>query len=127
MPKQDMTKRVLKTIENPNVDILLHPTTRQIQKREPIQLDMERIISAARDNGTILDIDSYPDRLDLKDEHIRKAVEIGAKLGISSDAHATVHMHYLELGIAQARRGWATAKNVVNTRKLQEFQKMLKS
>ena len=127
MPKQDMTKRVLKTIENPNVDILLHPTTRQIQKREPIQLDMERIISAAKDNGTILDIDSYPDRLDLKDEHIRKAVEIGAKLGISSDAHATVHMHYLELGIAQARRGWATAKNVVNTRKLQEFQKMLKS
>jgi len=127
MPKQDMTKRVLKTIENPNVDILLHPTTRQIQKREPIQLDMEQIISAARDNGTILDIDSYPDRLDLKDEHIRKAVEIGAKLGISSDAHATVHMHYLELGIAQARRGWATAKNVVNTRKLQEFQKMLKS
>jgi DNA polymerase (family 10) len=127
MPKQDMTKRVLKTIENPNVDILLHPTTRQIQKREPIQLDMERIISAAKDNGTILDIDSYPDRLDLKDEHIRKAVEIGAKLGISSDAHATVHLHYLELGIAQARRGWATAKHVVNTRKLQEFQKMLKS
>lgn len=127
MPKQEMTKRVLKTIENPNVDILLHPTTRQIQKREPIQLDMERIISAAKENGTILDIDSYPDRLDLKDEHIRKAVEIGAKLGISSDAHATVHMHYLELGIAQARRGWATAKQVVNTRKLQEFHKMLKS
>ncbi|MGD0159880.1 MAG: DNA polymerase/3'-5' exonuclease PolX [Candidatus Bathyarchaeia archaeon] len=127
MPKQEMTKRVLKTIENPNVDVLLHPTTRQIQKREPIQLDMERIISAAKDNGTILDVDSYPDRLDLKDEHIRKSVEIGAKLGISSDAHATVHMHYLELGIAQARRGWATAKHVVNTRKLQEFQKMLKS
>jgi DNA polymerase (family 10) len=127
MSKQDMTKRVLKTIENPNVDILLHPTTRQIQKREPIQLDMEKIVVAAKDNGTILDIDSYPDRLDLKDEHIRKAVEVDAKLGISSDAHATVHMHYLELGIAQARRGWATAKHVVNTRKLQEFQKMLKS
>jgi DNA polymerase (family 10) len=127
MNKEDMTKRVLKAMENSNVDILLHPTARQIQKREPIQLDMEKIIEAAKDNGTILDIDSYPDRLDLKDEYIRKAVEIGAKLGISSDAHATVHLHYLELGIAQARRGWATPRHVVNTRKLEEFQKMLRS
>jgi len=127
MPKGEMTKRVLKTIENPNIDILLHPTTREIQKREPIQLDMEEIITTAKENGTILDVDSYPDRLDLKDEHIRKAVGAGAKLGISSDSHATVHMHYLELGIAQARRGWATARDVVNTRKLPEFLKMLKS
>ena len=120
-----MTKRVLKAIENPNVDFLCHPTTRQIQRREPIQLDIEKIIEAAKDNGTILDIDSYPDRLDLKDEYIRKAVEIGAKLGVSSDAHSVVQLHYLELGIAQARRGWATAKDIVNTRKVEEFPKML--
>jgi DNA polymerase (family 10) len=125
--KADMTKRVLTAMENPNVDILLHPTTRQIQKREPIQLDIEKIVDSAKETGTVLDIDSYPDRLDLKDEHIRKAVEAGAKLGISSDSHSTVHMHYLELGIAQARRGWATVEDIVNTRELTEFKKMIKS
>src|SRR5512136_710100 len=123
MTKEEMTKRVLKAVENPHVDILVHPTGRQIQKREPIQLDIEKVIDAAKANGTILDIDSYPDRLDLKDEHIRKAVEAGVKLGISSDSHSTVHMHYLEFGVAQARRGWATAKDVVNTRTVGDFKK----
>jgi DNA polymerase (family 10) len=127
MGEEEMTKRILKAMENPNVNILVHPTGRQIQKREPIQLGIEKVIQAAKDLGTILDIDSYPDRLDLKDEHIRKAVEIGAKLGISSDAHSTAHLHYLELGVAQARRGWATAKDIVNTRKLDEFKKTLKT
>jgi DNA polymerase (family 10) len=127
MAKEEMTKRVMKAVENPNVDIFLHPTTREIRKREPIQLDLEAVMDAAKDCGTILDIDSYPDRLDLKDEHIKKAIQRGAKLGISSDSHSTVHFHYLELGIAQARRGWATAKDVVNTRKLDDFKKLLKS
>jgi DNA polymerase (family 10) len=126
MTRGEMTNRVLKAVENPNVDIIVHPTGRQIQKREPIQLDIEKVIEASKANGTILDIDSYPDRLDLKDEHIRKTVEFGAKLGISSDSHSTVHMHYLELGVAQARRGWATAKDIVNTRTLTEFKKTLK-
>lgn len=125
--REEMTRRVLKAIENPNLDILCHPTTREIQKRDPVPLDMDKIIEAARDTGTILDIDSYPDRLDLKDEYIRKAVEVGAKLGISSDAHSKPHLHYLELGIAQARRGWATAKDIVNTRKIDEFLKLIKS
>nr|MDO8135740.1 DNA polymerase/3'-5' exonuclease PolX [Candidatus Njordarchaeum guaymaensis] len=126
MSKDEMTKRVLKAIENPNVDIVCHPTERQIHVREPVQIDVEQIIERAKDNGTILDIDSYPDRLDLKDEYIKKAVEIGAKLGISSDSHSKIHLHYLELGLAQARRGWATAKDIVNTRKVEEFLKTLK-
>jgi DNA polymerase (family 10) len=127
MNREEMTQRVLKVIENPNVDILVHPTTRQIQRREPIQLDIEKVIQTAKDAGTILDVDSYPDRLDLRDEHIRKAVEVGAKLGISSDSHSTAHLHYLELGVAQARRGWATAKDVVNTRELEDFKSLLKA
>jgi DNA polymerase (family 10) len=127
MSEEEMTKRVLKAVENPNVDILLHPTAREIRRREPIQLDLEKIMQAAKDNGTILDIDSYPDRLDLKDEHVKKAVEIGAKLGISSDSHSTAHLHYLELGVAQARRGWATAKDIVNTQRLEELKKNLKA
>jgi DNA polymerase (family X) len=125
-PKEEMTNRILKALENPNIDVLLHPTTREIQKRDPVQLDMEKLVETARETGTILDIDSYPDRLDLKDEHVRRAVLAGAKLGISSDSHSTAHLHYLELGIAQARRGWATAKDIVNTLPLKEFQKTLK-
>jgi DNA polymerase (family 10) len=126
MDKDEMTKRVLKAIENPNLDILFHPTEREIQKRDAVKLDVERLIEAAKDSGTVLDVDSYPDRLDLRDEYIRKAVRVGAKLGISSDAHSKIHLHYLELGIAQARRGWATASNIVNTRKVDEFLKLLK-
>lgn len=124
--KDEMTKRILKTIENPNVDIIVHPTARQIQKREPVQLDIEKMIEAAKDNRTVLDIDSYPDRLDLKDEYIKKAVEIGAKLSISSDAHNKTHLHYLEFGIAQARRGWATSKDIINTKEPEDLIKMLK-
>jgi DNA polymerase (family 10) len=126
MDRDEMTKRVLKAIENPNLDILFHPTEREIQKRDAVQLDIERLIEAARDSRTVLDIDSYPDRLDLRDEYIRKAIRVGTKLGISSDAHSKIHLHYLELGIAQARRGWATAKDIVNTAKVDQFLKSLK-
>jgi DNA polymerase (family 10) len=122
-----MTERVLKAIKNPNVDILYHPTARQIQRREPIQLDIEKVIEVSKDNGTILDIDSYPDRLDLKDEYIRKAVEMGTKLDISSDSHNKFQIRFLELGVAQGRRGWATAKDIVNTRGVQRFLNTLKS
>ncbi|HZW58534.1 MAG TPA: DNA polymerase/3'-5' exonuclease PolX [Nitrososphaerales archaeon] len=127
MGRDEMTNRVLRAIENPNVDILYHPTSRQIQRREATQLDVEKVIEVAKDYGTILDIDSYPDRLDLKDEYIRKSVEVGARLGISSDSHTKINLHFLELGVAQARRGWASAKDVVNTRTLEEFSRKLKS
>jgi DNA polymerase (family 10) len=92
LSSDEMTKRLLKTIENPNVDIIVHPTGRQIQRKSSISFNIEKVIEAAKTAGTTLDIDSYPDRLDLKDEHIRKAVEIGAKLGISSDSHSKAHM-----------------------------------
>jgi DNA polymerase (family 10) len=125
-PKDEMTKRVIKAMENEHADILFHPTSRVIQRRDPIELDIEKMIQTAKDTGTILDIDAYPDRLDLKDEYIKHAVSVGAKLDISSDAHSKLHFHFLEFGIAQARRGWATAKDIVNTRNVEEFLKMLK-
>jgi DNA polymerase (family X) len=127
LSKEEMTNRILTAIENPNVDIIYHPTARQLQKREAIELDLDKIFERAKETGTILDIDSYPDRLDLKDEYIRRALEFGCKLDISSDSHAKINFHYLELGIAQARRGWATANDIVNTRSLEDFSKMLKS
>ncbi len=126
LTREEMTRRVLKAIENPNVDILYHPTAREIQKREPVQLDLEKVMEAAKDNGTILDIDSYPDRLDLRDEYIRKAIDIGARLGVSSDSHTKIGFHFLELGVAQARRGWATAGDIVNTRGAEELLEMRK-
>lgn len=126
LSKAEQTNRIIKAMENENVDILFHPTGRVIQQREPYEVDVEKIIQTAKDTETILEIDAFPDRLDLKDEHIKLAVQHGVKLVIDSDAHNKNQIHYIEFGIAQARRGWAEAKDVVNTRKLNDFLKMLK-
>ncbi len=126
LPKAEQTNRIIKAMQNENIDILFHPTGRIIQQREPYEVDIEKIIQTAKDTGIILEIDAFPDRLDLKDEHIKLAVKAGVKLVIDSDAHNRNQIHYLEFGIAQARRGWAEAKDVVNTRELKEFLKTIK-
>ena len=126
MSKDDMTNRILRAIRNPNVDILFNPTGRLIEKRGPYEVDMEKVIKEAVKTGTILEINAYPERLDLKDEYIRMGVEAGAKFVIDSDAHNKAHFKYLEFGIAQARRGWATANDVINTLPLDKFLKELK-
>ena len=121
MSKKDMTERIVRATQNPYVDILFHPTGRLIQKRAGYEVDMERIIKEAIKTGTILEINASPLRLDLSDQHIRMAVEAGAKFVIDSDAHNKEHFQYLEFGIAQARRGWATAQDVVNTLPVDKF------
>jgi DNA polymerase (family 10) len=126
LPRQEMTERIVRAMRNPHADILFHPTGRVIQKREPYDVDMDAIIKTAKETGTALEIDAYPDRLDLKDEHIRKAVEAGVRLAIDSDAHSVNHIRYLEFGVAQARRGWAEKKDVINTKPLKEFLSCLK-
>lgn len=126
MSEADMTKRIIRAMENPNVDVLFHPTGRIIKRREPYKVDMDKIIQTAARARTVLEVDAYPDRLDLKDEHVRKAVDEGVKLSIDSDAHSAAHLKLLEFGIAQARRGWCEKKDVVNTRPWQEMLKMLK-
>lgn len=127
MSKKQMTERIIKAMKNPNADILFHPTGRVINRRPPYELDIEKIIRAAKETNTILEVDAYPDRLDLKDEYIRMAIETGAKISIDSDSHHISHMRYLEFGIAQARRGWATKKDVVNAQPLDKFLKSLKN
>jgi DNA polymerase (family 10) len=127
MPRAEMTRRIIKAMENPNVDIIFHPTGRIIQKREAYELDMDEIIKAAKRTGTVLEIDAFPDRLDLKDEYIRKAVAAGVKLSIDSDAHTTSHMHFLDLGVSQARRGWATKNDIINAWPLQKMLSRLKN
>ncbi|MDZ7737046.1 MAG: DNA polymerase/3'-5' exonuclease PolX [Gammaproteobacteria bacterium] len=107
LPQKNQTKRIITAMENPNVDIIFHLTTRLINRRRPIDLDIDKIIKAARKTATIMEIDAYPDRLDINDEIVKRCVEAGVKLAVDSDAHATAHFSYLKFGIAQARRGWA--------------------
>lgn len=126
LPREEQTARVLKAISNPHVDILFHPTDRIIQKREPIDIDMEALFAHAKKTKTVLEVDAYPDRTDLKDEYIRKAIEAGVKLSIDSDAHASPHYAFLEYGISQARRGWAEKKDIINAHPLQKMRGMLK-
>ncbi len=126
LPRAEMTRRVIRAVENPHADILFHPTGRVLQKREPYDIDIDAVIAAAKRTGTVLEIDAYPDRLDLKDEHVRKAVDAGVKLVIDSDAHSTHHLHFLHFGVATARRGWAGKADVINTKPLKGFLAALK-
>ncbi len=126
LPREGQTKRIIRAIKNPHADILFHPTGRLIGKREAYNVDMDAIIKVAKETGTVLEIDAFPDRLDLKDEHVKKCVEAGVKLAINTDAHSIHHLDFLEYGIAQARRGWAEKGDVVNTRAVDAFLKLLK-
>ena len=117
---------LLRLMRNKNVDILFHPTGRLIHRREPYEVDMEAIIREAKQTDTVLEIDAFPDRSDLKDEHIKKCVLSGVKMSIDSDAHSTVHFPFLEYGIAQARRGWAEKKHIINAWPLERMKGMLK-
>jgi DNA polymerase (family 10) len=126
LPVEAQTERLVKAAKNPSVDILFHPTGRLINKREGYPIDIEKVIEVARDTGTILEIDAHYDRLDLKDEYVRMAMKKRAKLVIDSDAHHPIHYAYLVFGIAQARRGWATQMDVLNTLPADRLLKALK-
>ena len=126
MSEKDMTARIKRAMENPNVDIIFHPTGRLIQKREAYKVDMDELFKIAKKTKTVMEIDAFPDRLDLKDEYVRKAVAIGVKLSIDTDAHSTAHLKFLRYGIAQARRGWAEKKDIINAHSLEQMLKMLK-
>jgi DNA polymerase (family X) len=126
LPVEVQTERLVKAAKNPSVDILFHPTGRLINKREGYPVDIEKVIEVAQDTGTILEIDAHYDRLDLKDEYVRMAMKKGAKLVIDSDAHHPIHYAYLVFGIAQARRGWATQMDVLNTLPTDRLLKALK-
>lgn len=115
LPIEAQTERLTKTAKNPSVDILFHPTGRLINKRAGYPVDIEQVIEVAKDTGTVLEIDAHYDRLDLKDEYVRMAVKKGVKLVIDSDAHHPIHYAFLTFGIAQARRGWATQSDILNT------------
>ena len=127
LPRAEMTARVLRAMRNPHADILFHPTARILGKRDAVDLDLDAVIACARATGTVLELDAYPARLDLRDDHLRKAVAAGVKLVIDSDAHAVAHLQFPDAyGIDQARRGWVTADDVLNTRPVDAFLAALK-
>jgi DNA polymerase (family 10) len=125
LPSVKQTERILRAMDNPYFNILAHPTGRLINKRDAYEIDLEKIMRAAKQRGCILEVNSQPDRLDLNDVHCKLAKEMGLKLAISTDAHNAMSLSYMRGGIDQARRGWLEAKDVVNTRPLRELQKLL--
>ena len=127
LSRAEQTRRLIRAMENPHADILMHPTARLLGKREPLDLDMDAVITAAKRTGTVLEIDALPDRLDLKDEHVRLCVAAGVPLVIDSDAHAVAHLRFPDdYGISVARRGWASASDVINTLPVDAFLARLK-
>jgi DNA polymerase (family X) len=125
-PIEVQTDRLIKAARNPSVDIIFHPTGRRINKREGYPVNIEKLVDIANDTNTILEIDAHYDRLDLKDEYVRIAIQNGVKLVIDSDAHHPVHFAFLKLGIGQARRGWAEKSSILNTMPVDELLRRLK-
>ena len=125
LAREAQTDRVVRAMENRHVSILGHPTGRLIGEREPYDIDMDHVISAAHDLGCYLEINAEPDRLDLNDIHAHTAKSKGVKVAVSTDAHSVNGFQYMRFGIDQARRGWLTADDVINTRSLAELRKLL--
>ena len=120
------TERVLAAIDHPHVDCIGHLTGRKLNRRSGADVDVERVVARAAETGTALEINSQPDRLDLRDVHARLAGEAGVRIPITTDAHSASALRYRELGVAQARRGWLTKEQILNTRSWREIAKLRK-
>lgn len=124
--REQITNRIVSAMENEHVDIIAHPTGRKIQERKPYDVNLEKLFEVSKRTGTLLEINSYPNRLDLSAEDVRAAVEVGCKTVINTDAHSADNLRYIKLGIATARRGWVRKKDVVNTLPLKKLMKVFK-
>jgi len=121
-----MTERLLKAVTNPNTSILGHPTGRQLLRREPYPFDMDAILKAAAQHKVAMELNSYPERLDLNDVHLRMAKQHGVKIVINTDSHHTSHMEKLRYGVTQAKRAWLTKADVLNTLPMAKFAQAMK-
>jgi DNA polymerase (family 10) len=122
----EMTDRLLKAVENPNTSLIGHPTGRLLLRREAYQFDVDAVIKAAAKHKVAMELNSYPDRLDLCDRHLRLAKQHGVKIVINTDSHHTSHLDKIRYGILQARRAWLTKDDVLNTLPVQRFAKAMK-
>ena len=121
----DTDSRIIKGMQNKYTTLLAHPTCRLIRRREPFELDIEKIIESSVETGTSLEINSFPDRLDLNDANSKLAKERGAKFIIGTDAHTINHLSFMKYGIATARRGWLEKKDILNIHTLNQLQKLI--
>jgi DNA polymerase (family X) len=121
MPRREMTKRVEEALRNPHVRCLSHPKGRYINRRPENELDLEHVFDVALEEGVALEVNGLPDRLDLSGEHVREALDAGVEIVCSTDSHSIRGLANMELAVATARRGWASAEHVVNTRPLGEI------
>jgi DNA polymerase (family 10) len=126
MNQGDMTRRVLKALSHPAVAILAHPTARLINQRDPVAIDLESILHAAKEHEVAVELNAQPDRLDLNDVHLLRAREIGVQITICTDAHNAEQLHFMKYGIDQARRGWIEKRNVLNAMTRQQLAIWLK-
>ncbi|MFP4021564.1 MAG: PHP domain-containing protein, partial [Halanaerobium sp.] len=127
LEEAEMTERIIKAVKNPHVNLIGHPRGRMLGGREPYAVDLEKVIQAAADNNTALEINASPQRLDLDAEWARKAKKAGAKISINTDAHHYKEYSDMELGVATARRGWLEKEDVINTFSVKELNKFFKS
>lgn len=125
-PAEGMTRRIVRACENPCVNIIGHPTGRKLGKRPGVEVDLNAVFAACARTGTALEIDSYPDRLDLSDEHILWAKRHGVVFAVDSDAHSTRHLPFLRYGVGTAQRGWLTPDDVINAWPLDRLREFLR-
>jgi DNA polymerase (family 10) len=126
-PRQKVTERMISAIRNPHVDLIPHPTGRLLPDREGADLDMDAVLAAAAEHGVAMEINAHPARLDLEDVHAKRAVELGIKLCIDTDAHSAEDMDLMHFGVSTARRAWVEADQVINTWSVSKVLKWLKS
>src|ERR1700692_2706747 len=121
-----MTERLLKAVANPNTSIIGHPTGRLQLRRDAYQFNMDTILTAAAKHKVAMELNSYPDRLDLNDVHLRQAKQRGVRIVINTDSHHTSHLDKIRYGVLQARRAWLTKEDVLNTLPAEKFAKAMK-
>ena len=123
--REKLTERMISAMENENVDIIAHPTGRLIQERKGYELEFEKVFETSARTSTFLEVNAYPNQLDLNDTNTKRAIEAGCKLVISTDSHNADHLRFIQLGTATARRGWARKDDIINTLPLNELMKLM--
>jgi DNA polymerase (family 10) len=121
LPEPEQTARVLRALEHPEVNVFCHPTARLVNRRKPVEMDVDRVLRRAAELGVAVELNANPQRLDLKDTHLMRAQELGCKIVINTDAHRTQDLDLMRYGVEQARRAGLTAADVLNTRSLAEL------
>jgi len=124
--EEAMTERIVRAMNNPHVRVIGHPTGRILERRDPYEVDVSRLIREAADTNTVLELNSYPDRLDLAVPYVREAMDAGVRISIDTDAHDESALSLVKYGVSQARRAWVEKDRVINCMPWEDFERYLK-